>query len=82
MKLGNTSVVNIYQGGAESRGARVDGEGQHVISAVTLTELRLGVNKQYEQDSMVIGTQLPRLIGSVRGSSCSTVRRYVRIGRG
>ena len=40
MKLVNTPVVNIDQGGVESRGARVDGEGQHVIGAVTLTEVR------------------------------------------
>lgn len=48
MKLLDTSaVVDIDRGDAEDRVARLDEEGRHGISAVTLTELRLGVNKQY-----------------------------------
>lgn len=49
MKLLDTSaVVDIDRGDAEDRVTKLDEEGRHGISAVTLTELRLGVNKQYE----------------------------------
>jgi tRNA(fMet)-specific endonuclease VapC len=52
MNLVDTSVVvDIDRGGVESRVTRLDDEGRHAISAVTLTELRLGVNKQYERDT-------------------------------
>ncbi|WP_254824634.1 type II toxin-antitoxin system VapC family toxin [Haloglomus halophilum] len=52
MKLLDTSVVvDIDRGDAGDRVARLDEEGRHAISAVTLTELRLGVNKQYESGS-------------------------------
>lgn len=50
MKLVDTSVVvDIDRGGVDQRVERLDNEGRHAISAVTLTELRLGVNKQYER---------------------------------
>lgn len=49
MKLVDTSVVvDIDRGGVDRRVARLDDEGRHAISVVTLTELRLGVNKRYE----------------------------------
>ena len=49
MKLIDTSVVvDIDRGGVDDRVARLDDEGRHAISAVTLTELRLGVSKQHE----------------------------------
>ena len=45
MKLCDTSVVvDIDRGGVAERVARLDDEGRHAISAVTVTELRLGVN--------------------------------------
>ena len=48
MKLCDTSVlVDIDRGGAGERVATLDDEGRHAISAVTVTELRLGVNKRY-----------------------------------
>lgn len=49
MRLLDTSVVvDIDRGSVDDRVAKLDDEGRHAISAVTLTELRLGVNKQYE----------------------------------
>lgn len=52
MKLLDTSVVvDIDRGGVEERVAKLDDEGRHAISAVTITELRLGVNKRYEPAS-------------------------------
>ncbi len=49
MKLCDTSVlVDIDRGGAGERVATLDDEGRHAISAVTVTELRLGVNKRYD----------------------------------
>lgn len=51
MKLCDTSVlVDIDRGGVDDRVARLDDEGQHAISTVTVTELRLGVNKRYSDD--------------------------------
>ena len=49
MRLHDTSVVgDIDRGGIDETVARLDDEGRHTISAVTLTDLRLGVNKQHE----------------------------------
>jgi tRNA(fMet)-specific endonuclease VapC len=49
MKLCDTSVlVDIDRGGVDDRVAKLDDEGRHAISTVTVTELRLGVNKRYE----------------------------------
>lgn len=51
MKLVDTSVVvDIDRGGVDDRVAKLDDEGRHAMSAVTLTELRLGVNKRYDVD--------------------------------
>jgi tRNA(fMet)-specific endonuclease VapC len=48
MKLLDTSVVvDIDRGGVDERVSKLDDEGRHAISAVTVTELRLGVNKRY-----------------------------------
>jgi len=50
MKLVDTSVVvDIDRGGVDRRVDTLDAEGRHAISVVTLTELRLGVNRQYER---------------------------------
>ena len=50
MKLVDTSVViDIDRGNAGDRVIALDDEGRHAISAVTLTELRLGVTKRYDQ---------------------------------
>ena len=52
MKLCDTSVVvDIDRGGVAERVARLDDEGRHAISAVTVTELRLGVNKGYDPET-------------------------------
>lgn len=49
MRVLDTSVVvDIDRGGIDDKVAKLDDEGRHVISSVTLTELRLGVTKQYE----------------------------------
>lgn len=53
MKLLDTAVVvDIDRGGVQERVAKLDDEGRHAISAVTVTELRLGVNKRYEPDTV------------------------------
>ena len=50
MKLVDTSVViDIDRGNAGDRVVTLDDEGRHAISAVTITELRLGVTKRYDQ---------------------------------
>jgi predicted nucleic acid-binding protein len=52
MKLVDTSVVvDIDRGSAEEKVQKLDDEGRHAISVVSLTELRLGVNKRYDQDT-------------------------------
>lgn len=49
MKLLDSSVVvAIDRGGVDERVGKLDAEGHHAISAVTATELRLGVEKRYE----------------------------------
>lgn len=53
MKLCDTSVlVDIDRGeGVADRVERLDDEGRHAISTVTVTELRLGVNKRYGDEA-------------------------------
>lgn len=52
MKLCDTSVlVDIDRGGVADRVERLDDEGIHAISSVTVTELRHGVKKRYETGS-------------------------------
>lgn len=52
MKLCDTSVlVDIDRGGVDRRVEKLDTEGRHAISIVTVTELRLGVNKRYETET-------------------------------
>lgn len=49
MKICDTSVlVDIDRGGVAERVAKLDDEGRHAISIVTVTELQLGVNKRYD----------------------------------
>lgn len=50
MKLLDTSVlVDIDRGGVDRKVAKLDDEGRHALSMVSVTELQLGVNLQYEQ---------------------------------
>jgi len=50
--LCDTSVlVDVDRGGVERRVSKLDETGRHSISAVTVTELRLGVTKRYESGS-------------------------------
>jgi len=50
MKICDTSVLaDIDRGGVDGRVARLDDEGRHAISIVTVTELRLGVDLQYDR---------------------------------
>ncbi|SDR12582.1 type II toxin-antitoxin system VapC family toxin [Natronobacterium texcoconense] len=52
MKLCDSSVlVDIDRGGVDERVAKLDDEGCHAISSVTVTELRHGVNKRYEDET-------------------------------
>lgn len=62
MKLCDTSVlVDIDRGGVDERVERLDEEGRHAISTVTVTELRLGVNKRYGEDDRGRQDALDRL---------------------
>ena len=50
MKLCDTSVlVDIDRGGIDEKVRRLDEQGRHAISLVTVTELRLGVHLRYDQ---------------------------------
>lgn len=52
MKLCDTSVlVDIDRGGIDEKVRRLDEQGRHAISMVSVTELRLGVNLGYDEDS-------------------------------
>ena len=52
MKICDTSVlVDIDRGGVAERVAKLDAEGRHSISIVTVTELQLGVNKRYDPET-------------------------------
>lgn len=52
MSLLDTSVlVDIDRGGVDQRVQKLDEQGEHGISMVTVTELRLGVEFQYERDT-------------------------------
>ena len=60
--LCDTSVlVDIDRGGVERRVTKLDETGRHAISAVTVTELRLGVNKRYERGTDAYGDALDAL---------------------
>lgn len=48
MKLLDTAVlVDIDRGGVDAKVRRLDAEGRHAISVVTVTEMRLGLEKSY-----------------------------------
>jgi len=50
MKICDTSVLaDIDRGGVDAKVARLDDEGRHAVSIVTVTELRLGVDLQYDR---------------------------------
>lgn len=52
MKLCDTSVlVDVDRGGVEERVRKLDAEGRHAVSMVTVTELRLGIELGYEPTS-------------------------------
>jgi tRNA(fMet)-specific endonuclease VapC len=54
MKLLDTSVVaDIDRGGVDEKVRQLDDQGRHAISMVTVTELRLGVDLQYEHGTEV-----------------------------
>lgn len=48
MLVDTSVVVDVDRGTATERIARLDDAGRHAISVVTLTELRLGVNKRHD----------------------------------
>jgi tRNA(fMet)-specific endonuclease VapC len=49
MKLCDTSVLlDIDRGGTDDKVHKLDEQGRHAISIVSVTELRLGVNIQYD----------------------------------
>ena len=52
MKVLDTSAVaDIDRGGVDEKVQAIDDEGRHAISMVSVTELRLGVELQYDRDT-------------------------------
>lgn len=52
MKVCDTSVlVDIDRGGIDDKVRSLDNEGRHVVSAVTVTELRLGLELQHDPET-------------------------------
>lgn len=50
MKLLDTSVlVDIDRGQVDEQVSKLDDEGRHAISVVSVTELHLGIHRQYER---------------------------------
>ena len=66
MKVLDTSViVDIDRGGVDRRVRKLDEQGRHLVSMVSVTELRLGVELQYDQGTDAYETamnQLDRLL--------------------
>lgn len=48
-------LVDIDRGGVDRRVERLDSEGRHAISTVSVTELRLGVNRQSQSNAEAHG---------------------------
>lgn len=62
MKLLDTSVVvDIDRGGIDRKVRDLDEQGRHLLSMVTVTELRLGVEFQYEQGTAAYETAMDQL---------------------
>jgi tRNA(fMet)-specific endonuclease VapC len=62
MKLLDTSVVvDIDRGGIEEKVQKLDEQGRHLLSMVSVTELRLGVELQYEQGTDAYETAMDEL---------------------
>lgn len=62
MKLLDTSVVvDIDRGGIEPKVNKLDDQGRHLLSMVSATELRLGVELQYEQGTKAYETAMNEL---------------------
>jgi tRNA(fMet)-specific endonuclease VapC len=49
--LDTTAVADIDRGGVDEKARALDDEGRHAISMVTVTELQLGVELQYDRDT-------------------------------
>jgi len=47
--LDSSAVVDIDRGGVDEKVRKLDDQGHHAISIVTVTELQLGVDMQYER---------------------------------
>jgi tRNA(fMet)-specific endonuclease VapC len=47
--LDTSAVVDIDRGGIDRKVRKLDEQGRHAVSMVTVTELRLGVALQYER---------------------------------
>jgi tRNA(fMet)-specific endonuclease VapC len=52
MKLLDTSaLIDIDRGNVDDKVAKLDDQGRHALSMVTVTEMQLGVNIQYDPDT-------------------------------
>lgn len=62
MKLLDTSVVvDIDRGGIDRKVRKLDEQGRHLLSMVTVTELRLGVELQHEQGTAAYEAAMEQL---------------------
>jgi len=90
--LDTSVVVDIDRGGADRKVRKLDEQGRHLLSMVSATELRLGVELQYKQGTDAYATaidQLDRLLARFdihpdfavgRNNRCRTRRNTPRTG--
>lgn len=59
--LDTSVVVDIDRGGADRKVRKLDEQGRHLLSMVSATELRLGVELQYKQGTDAYATAIDQL---------------------
>jgi tRNA(fMet)-specific endonuclease VapC len=59
--LDTSVVVDTDRGGIEQKVQKLDDQGRHLLSMVSVTELRLGVELQYEQGTDAYETAMAEL---------------------
>lgn len=59
--LDTSVVVDIDRGGVDRKVRRLDEQGRHLLSMVSATELRLGVELQYDQETDAYATAIDQL---------------------
>ena len=59
--LDTSVVVDIDRGGVDRKVRKLDEQGRHLLSMVSATELRLGVELQYDQGTDAYATAIDQL---------------------